>query len=246
MRKVLLFAKREYKAAVKTKGFIIGLILAPVLMSGGFIAFILLKDRVDTTDKYAAIIDHTHVVAQALIDAAQERNQKDIFEEGTGKQIKPAYYFNEVPADTINPDRQYLELSEKVRRGELHAFVLIGRDVVHPGEDKDASRIKYFAKNAAMDDFRRWIMWPVNDHLRKLRLADAGIKESEVKDLFDWIEIDGLGLVSVDVETGDIGKAMEASPIEALLVPIALMFLMFVMVMMSVPGMLNSVMEEKT
>ena len=34
MRKTLLFALREYKAAVRTKGFIIGLIVAPILMSG--------------------------------------------------------------------------------------------------------------------------------------------------------------------------------------------------------------------
>jgi hypothetical protein len=184
MRKVLLFAKREYKAAVKTKGFIIGLILAPVIMSGGFLAFILLKDRVDTSDKYAAIIDHSHVMASTLIDAAQERNRNDIFEEGTDKKIKPAYHFTEVEADTNNQDQQYLELSEKVRRGELHAFLVIGPEVIHPGDDEEARRIKYFGKNAAMDDFRRWILWPVNDQLRKVRLSDAGIDESRVKDLF--------------------------------------------------------------
>ena len=58
MRKVIRFAVREYKAAVKTKGFIIGLVLAPIMMSGGMIAFILLKDRVDTTDKHVAVLDH--------------------------------------------------------------------------------------------------------------------------------------------------------------------------------------------
>ena len=57
MRKILRLIKREYKAAVKTKGFIIGLVLAPIMMSGGIIAFALLKDRVDTTGKRVAIVD---------------------------------------------------------------------------------------------------------------------------------------------------------------------------------------------
>ncbi len=246
MRKILLFAKREYKASVRTKGFIIGLIIAPIMMSGGFIAFILLKDRVDTNDKYAAIIDHTGVVASALITAAEERNKEEIFESGTGKKIKPAYYFKIIEADTIDQNRQYLELSDKVRQGEYHAFIVIGPDVVHPGENEEARNVKYYAKSAAMDDFRGWIQWPVNNHLRKVRLADAGIDETRVEDLFHWVNINGMGLVSVNVETGDIEKAQKASPIEALLVPIALMMIMFLMVMMSVPGMLNSVMEEKT
>ena len=51
MRKALLIAKREYIASVKTKGFIIGLIIAPLVMSASGIAFVVFKDRVDTDDK---------------------------------------------------------------------------------------------------------------------------------------------------------------------------------------------------
>ena len=62
MRKTLILAWREYKAAVKTKGFIIGLVLAPVFMGGSLIAFALLKDRVDTTDKAVVIVDRSGVL----------------------------------------------------------------------------------------------------------------------------------------------------------------------------------------
>ena len=34
MRKTLRLARREYRAAVRTKGFIIGLVVAPIMMSG--------------------------------------------------------------------------------------------------------------------------------------------------------------------------------------------------------------------
>lgn len=246
MRKILLFALREYKAAVKTKGFIIGLILAPIVMGGGMIAFLLLKDRVDTEDKRMAIVDRTGKVAQALVSAAEARNANDIHDAETGKKIKPSYLFEVVTPNENDVMAQRLELSDRIRDGSLYAFVEIGPLAIHPGKEREASRILYYAKNAAMDDLRSWLSGPINIRLRELRLADAGIKESDVKDLFSWISVDGLGLVSFDKETGAIEKGRSANPVEALLIPIVIMMLMFLMIMMSVPGMLHSVMEEKT
>jgi ABC-type Na+ efflux pump permease subunit len=246
MNKIFRFTQREYMAAVKTKGFIIGLIIAPIMMSGGFLAFLLLQDRVDTTDKNIAVVDHTGVVAEALIEAAENRNKDEIYDGGSGQKVKPAYYIEMIKPNTLDTIQQHLELSNRVRKGELHAFMVIGPDVVHPGEGKVGDYISYYAKNAAMDDVRRWTSWPINNHLRKLRLADAGIEETQVPELFNWIDVGGLGLVSVDESTGTISDARKATPIEALLVPIAFMMLMFIMIMFSVPAMLNSVMEEKT
>ena len=246
MHKIVRFTAREYKAAVKTKGFIIGLILAPLFMGGSLIAFFLLKDRVDTTDKHIAVIDRSGRIVQALVDAAEYRNTKEIFEEGTGKKIRPAYFFERVELNTDDQKAQLLGLSDRVRKGELYAFLDIGPQVVHPGKDRDAFRISYYAKNAAVDDVRSWISGPVNNQLRRLRLADAGINETEVKDLFSWISVDGMGLLSVNETTGNIQDARKANPVEALVIPIVIMMLMLLMIMMSVPGMLQSVMEEKT
>jgi ABC-type Na+ efflux pump permease subunit len=246
MRRILLFARREYKAAVKTKGFIIGLVLAPILMGGGMIAFVLLKDRVDTTDKRLAVVDRTGKVAEALVAAAENRNAKEIHHPETGKKVRPSYYIEVVTPSASDPKTQRLELSDRIRNGSLYAFVEIGPDAIHPGKDREASRILFYAKNAAMDDLRSWVGGPINDRLRELRLADAGIKPSDVKDLFYWVGVEGMGLVSVDKETGTIGEGRSASPVEALVIPIVIMLLMFLMIMMSVPGMLHSVMEEKT
>ena len=246
MNKIIRFSIREYIAAVKTKGFIIGLIIAPIMMSGGLIAFILLKDRVDTTDKHIAIIDHTTLVIEALVEAAALRNENEIFDEKSGEKIKPFYTIETIEPNDIDSRQQNLELSNRVRNGELHAFIVIGPDVIHPSTEKEGVYISYYAKNAALDDVRKWTSWPINNQLRKLRLADAGVEESLVSDLFDWVDVGGMRLVSVDESTGDISDAQEATPIEALIVPIVFMMLMFLMIMFSVPGMLNSVMEEKT
>jgi len=246
MHKILQLAVREYKASVKTKGFLIGLILAPILMGGGMIAFALLKNRVDTTDKTLAVLDRTGVIAEALVVAAGERNAKETVDPETGKKIKPAYFIEVVRPTHADPDSQRLDLSNRVRAGHFHAFMEIGPDVVHPPDKPDVFLIKYYAKNAAMDDLRRWIVWPVNNHLRRLRLADAGIRESDVKDLFFWVNVDGLGLVNADKGTGGIQGARRASEAEAIFVPIIMIMLMFLMIMMNIPGMLHAVSEEKT
>ena len=245
MRKIWIFVKREYKASVRTKGFIIGLIIAPVFMGGSLIAFAIMKDRVDTKDKAIALLDRSGVMAEAIVEAADFRNENEIFDTKTGKKTKPAYQLTVIPVDEADLQSQRLFLSDRVRNGELHAFVEIGPEILHPGENRADWGVSYYAKNAAMDDVKGWIVWPINNELRQLRLADAGIAEEAVKDLFFWVEVEGLGLVSQN-ETGDIQDAKRANEVEAIIVPIILMMLMFLMVMMSVPGMLQSVMEEKT
>jgi ABC-2 type transport system permease protein len=229
MRKILWLARREYKASVRTKGFIIGLVLAPVFMGGSGIAMAIFENRVDTTDKTIAVIDHTGIVAEPLARAAQERNIIEVAE-----------------PDPEDPVAQRLELSNRVRDGGLHAFVEIGPEALHPGKDMEASRIKYYAKNAAMDDVRDWIGWPINLTLRQARLAEKGIDESQVGDVFTWLSIDGLGLVSVDQETGQVLDAKQSSEGEAILVPVVMGMLMFLMVLMGAMPQLQSVMEEKT
>jgi ABC-2 type transport system permease protein len=246
MRKTLILACREYKAAVKTKGFIIGLVLAPIFMGGSLIAFALLKDRVDTKDKAVVIVDRSEVIASPLLLAVEERNQRDVHDKDSGNKIKPAYLLDVVEPNATDPQSQRLALSNRVRRGQLHAYVEIGADVVHPKGGGKAARVTYHAKNAAMDDVRSWLGQPINNELRKLRMADAGIEESQIKGVFDWVNVEGMGLVSRHAGTGKIKDAQRASPIEAILVPIITMMLMFMMVMMNVPGMLHSVMEEKT
>ncbi len=246
MNKTLIFALREYKASVKTKGFIIGLILAPIFMGGSLITFALMKDRVATTDKTVAIVDRSGVIAPVLVEAAATRNNTDVLDPDTGKKIKPAYLFEIIAPDEPDPNATRFELSSRIRAGKLHAFVEIGPEIVHPGKNQALCRVAYHAKNGVMDDLRQWMGRPINNQLRKLRLVDAGIDETQVRDLFLWVNVDSLGLVSKDAATGHIQKARRTNEIQAILIPIVAMMLMFLMVMMSVPGMLQSVMEEKT
>ncbi len=246
MRKTLRIAKREYLASVKTKGFIIGLAIAPLFMSGSIIAMLILKDRVNTTDQTAAIVDHSGVVAEALINFAKARNDEVVYSKETGKKIRPEYSFEIVAPNDNDPARQRLELSNRVRSGQLHAFIEIGRDVFNAYTDSANTRIVYYSENAALDNFRRWLDQPINTHLQLARLAAAGIDSANAAKMLSWYSVEGMGLVSVDEETGEITDARRAGKGEAIGIPAGMAMLTYMMILMGSIPLLSSVMEEKT
>ncbi len=247
MRKLLQVARREYLAAVKTKGFIMGLVMAPLLMGGSIIAIAALRNQVDVSDKRVVIIDRTGALGEGLVKAAEERNQRDVNDAKTGRKLKPAYRFEVSAPRSDDPDAQRLELSDRVRRGELHAFLDIAPGVLQPGAagGTNAPTVAYHAKNPALDDLRQWLQNPLNDLLRRVRMTAAGIDPSKVQDLFRWQAVEGMGLLSRDAATGQVQPPRRRGEAEAVGVPMAVMMLMWIVVMMGAMPLMNSVMEEK-
>jgi ABC-2 type transport system permease protein len=231
---------------VRTKGFIIGLALMPLFMGGSFFVMLITEKRADTNDKRIAVVDHSGIVAEAVVREAGERNKTAIFDKESGKQTRPAYIIEVVEPDTADANGQRLALSDRVRSRELHAFVEIGPGVVSPEADREGAYISYHGENAAMDDVRGWIYWPVNNHLKRMRLATLGLDEIQANDVLSSLPVDPLGLVSRDPRTGAITEAARSSEARALGVPLVMQILMFMMIMMGAVPLLSSVMEEKS
>src|SRR5215470_11047249 len=95
MRKTIVVALREYQAAVKTKAFLMGLLMMPIMFGGGIFVQALVRNNVDIRDKRVAVVDNTGQLFDALQAAAQARNQDQIYEGdgATRKQIQPKYLF---------------------------------------------------------------------------------------------------------------------------------------------------------
>jgi ABC-2 type transport system permease protein len=134
MRKTLTVAAREYNATVRTKAFIVSLVLMPVMMGGSILVQFALKDQVDTKERRFAVIDRTEggTLYDALEARAKLRNDKEIFDPETGKQVKPAFTLERVQPSANTPDavlQQRYELSERIRKKDLFGFLEIGHDV---------------------------------------------------------------------------------------------------------------------
>lgn len=138
MRKTLCIAGREYRAAVYTKAFIVSVILLPLMMCGGILMQKLSKKIGDQTTRRVAVIDRTPgaELFPIIERAGEQRNQNDILDKETGKQMLARFVFERTEpapiADAGAVSQQRFELSERIRKGDLFAIVEIGPDVLNP------------------------------------------------------------------------------------------------------------------
>ncbi len=245
MNKIWTLFKREYRAAVRTKSFIISLVLVPIMMGGGFAAMIIMENNKDTDDKHFVVIDHSGLMSAPLEKALEVRNTEEIIHTNTGEKTDAVYVVEFMEPDSQNPEEQYLALSERVESQELHAFIEIGPDILHPsGEDKEAY-LKYYSQHSFNDQIRYWFQNVVNNNLREVRAAELNLDEAQAEELLWWINVEGMGLASIDKKTGEQQDAEKTNEAQTFLVPYVLMLLMFMLVMMSAIPQLSSVMEEK-
>jgi len=246
MRKILILTKREFITSVRTKSFLIGLIIAPILMGGSFFVINIFKDKVDIKDKKIAVIDHSEIIAKPLEEIVKTRNEKEIFNPETEEKVRPAFLLEIYEPASGNLNDLRVELSQRIKNKDLHAFIEIDPEVLHPGHEVENDRIKYYAENAMIDDIRDWFSGAINNQLRKLRVENLNIEGKASESLFYWIHVEGMGLVSLNKETGDVTDAKKSNLADALAVPYILMMIMFLMVMMFTVPLLSAVMEEKS
>lgn len=240
MRKVLTIAKREYIAATRTKGFIIGLLVAPLLMGGSFIVMALFDDRNDTSDRTIAVVDYTGDFAPALVAAAERRNA-DLVDSRTGEKTRSAFLI-EVVRPSADVPAQQAELSDEVRRKGIHGFLEI-RPAAEVGPDETPFR--YFSDKPPMDGVKEWVTDAVNDEIRRRRLTEQGIDPGIAAELFRWQTVESMEPVTLSKD-GSVEEARKMDPVRAVGIPMGMAMLTFMLVMIGSTPLLNSVMEEKT
>jgi len=251
MHRILLVAKRDYLATIRSKPFLFGLIVAPILFGSGFIGIALMKAKPDIAERRIALLDRTGVAAKWIVAAAGEKNTDDMLDKISGRQIAPRYTFKTLPPEDPDPVAQRLALSDRVRRHELFAFVEIGRDALHPAKAADpeklpeASRITYYANAGGIDMALGWLGGPVNDGLRRARLAQLGVDASRFDDVLAGATLQSMSLIERDVKTGAIGQAHKRNELEGFIVPFVLMMMLAMIVLMSSGPMLGSVADDK-
>jgi ABC-2 type transport system permease protein len=244
MRKMIVVAMREYLAAVKTKAFIIGLVAMPAFYIAMFAVQYFLKDKVDTTDRRVAVMDHSGFAYNAISTAAEQYNTVEVFR-GEGpdrRQVKPRFLFEEVePTPDESPEQFALRLSNRVREKDLFAFVVVEPNVL----DADAGgAVRYHSNAPTFSDLPEWIASVLNRHVRELRFRQAQLDLEAITRASRPVPMANLGLVSVD-PTGRIKEAEPTNRIANMLVPLAAMLLMFIVVMVGASPLMQSVLEEK-
>ena len=250
MRKILLMARRDYVESVKSKAFILGLIVAPLLFGGGFLGIAIIKKRPNLHDRRIAILDHTGVAAPLIIRAANEKNEKELYEKGTHTQVAPRYLFDTVAPETGDLRAQRLALSDRVRSRDLVAFLEIWPAALdpepaqEPESGKAPPRIAIYSNSTGVDNARSWLRDPLNRGIRQVHLSRMGIPESRQDVLLQAAPLDAMSLLARDPKTGEVQAAKKSDGTE-IAASLGLVMLLTMIVMVGTAPMLSAVTEDK-
>lgn len=239
MNRIFIVAQSEFLTLVKTKAFLIGLLLMPII-TGGAIGFqVYAQKHSDRDDHKFVVIDHSGVLLAPLQESAAAFNAKN-----GAADARTGPHFSPEAAQANATDEAYkLELSDKVKNKELFGFVEIPAAVVDPSVEK-VPAIQYYTETPSYDRLPDWLQQTLNDEITRRRFNTAGVDQALVKKLSARADVQTMGLVTKKAD-GSVEKAKETDPLTTFVAPFAVLFIMFLSVMSSAPQLLNAVIEEK-
>jgi ABC-2 type transport system permease protein len=263
MRKVLIVAVREYLASVRTKAFIISLVIMPVLMLGSIAVQHLLQGFRDTKKETYAVIDRSGGGFYPLLKEDAERYNETQTKDQSGKPIKPQFDLEEADLGDgseahVNELRE--QLSERVKHGDLVGFLEIGPDVLKPppaaekpqaleteAEKKERERrgIRYQSNRPTHEEFARLAAQKITHVVQERRCAEEKLALNKVERLLRPVELHPKGLSQRNRKTDKVEDASDKDRFIPLVVPGALMMLMFMVMMMGATPLMQGVLEEK-
>lgn len=175
MDKLLAIIKREYLTRVKSKGFLLGTILTPLLMAG--IAFLpmLMFGKGQRGSYRLIILDQTK-------DATLYQRAEKFLTDENGKADRFVVTREPISAGQLEARKQ--ELNQEIKSDRLGGYVVLSPDVL------DTGKLAQRAKNA--NDFA--VSGRIRSALRQAvieeRMSRAGISPAKVAEVSKDIEID--------------------------------------------------------
>lgn len=210
--------RREYLERVRTKGFVIGTVLGPLIM-GAMMIVPLLVMRSGSKQLRVAVLDGTGTLRPAVENALRAARFDDRLR------------FDVQPGAGGDPGLREAALKKAVLEGGLDGYLELPADAVAKGT------ASYFGRNVSNRIDLRTMERAVSGVVVGIRLAGAGLDPGKVKDLTRELDLKTIRL-SETGEREDQGAAMIFS--------IILLMILYVSILMWGQMVMTSVIEEKT
>lgn len=207
MKKIFAVIKREYFQIVKTKGFIISTVLAPVIMIAFIAVPVLLSVKSTGEKKTIAVVDMTGQVFQEFDRTLAEYKMKDESRRYAVQEFRPT-------AD-ISGLRSLL--SQRVLANEFSAYIFIPDSILSGGEAEFVSQ-----HVSDFDEIKR-LSESLNRVVVGLRLKKEGLDPQRVSDYMKHV---GLKTIKVTPqgEKEDVGGTFAMAYVLVLLIYMTLIF----------------------
>lgn len=244
MRKIFVVAKSEVLSYVQTKAFLVSIVLLPVMMFGSAAATSLLKNT-DTKARQFAVVDHTGTLFPALVEAAKERDGK--VDANPDERLARFLPVEEKPREGESLDDLRLRLSASIKKDELFAFIELPKSLLameaapNPGEELEFA---YNSDSPTYQSLREWLNETLTTEVRSRRYDQADVA-TDVRALLEKkARAQNMGLWERSAD-GRVRPAEKVNAFRLFAVPIGSLVLMFLLVMIGAPPLLNAVIEEK-
>jgi ABC-2 type transport system permease protein len=219
MRRVWLIFKREYLTRVKTKGFVIGTLIVPVLGIGFALLVAFLGSHQSSQNLRLAIVDNAGGIAGPVTSALQQKSHG-----GGGK-----FTVVESIERPANQEAVEEELRKQINGGDLDAFLAIPADLDQAAElhTKNPGGFQFFGPLTAA----------VDEAVIEARLAARGVHVDGVRDIVHTRELEVIR-VSATGESVEKGQTIG--------VAIGLVILLYSALLAYGIITMRSILEEKT
>jgi ABC-2 type transport system permease protein len=241
--RVLLIAKRDYLQIIQSKAYLVGLILLPLLIGGGFL-IVGQGSKGAAKEQRVAIIDHTGVAYSAVVQAFQESARRAMADTSFGPRMLPRFVFEEVKPEADRTS-QLLALSDRVRQGELFLVLEIPSNALRATDDPKQEPVRYYSNSTGVDQAVFLLPDAVNAGLRSVRLAQLGVDERRIPDALRDVTLVSMNLVAKDPATGKIAQSEKRNIVQAGAVPFFLVYLLIMVVLFGSAPQLGAVAEDK-
>jgi ABC-2 type transport system permease protein len=219
VRKLGLIVKREYLTRVKTKGFIVGTILVPVIGILFCLLIIFLVNHKPTQSMRLVIVDNSGALAQPItrgLDAKLENG-------------KPEFTIIETILHPASPDAVQQDLRSRINSEKIDAYLWIPQD--------PAQSFELHMRNPDNFSLIGPLSGAVDQAVISSRLSERGVHLDDIKEILRGTDLKLL-------KVSETGEAVEKG--QSIGVAVALVVLLYTALLMYGIITMRSVLEEKT
>jgi len=224
--KVVSVARWEYVEKVKSKAFLIGLFLTPVIMIGMGVVPTLLITQADTRTKIIGVIDPSGVVAQPLADLLQARYR---LPDGS-----PNYILRPLTAGTsVDLEASAAEADRQTGAGDIEGYCLLGRS---PEAD---TAIEYRSKSVGDIQLVENLQQALRIVLSERKGLSMGLDTSVIRAL-------NVKLDMKQIKLSKTGEREDSSFLQVFFRAYVFLFMLFLLIVTSGQLLVRSILEEKS
>ena len=219
MRKIRLIIKREYLTRVKTKGFIIGTLIVPLIGIGTTLLIVFLVGHTSAQSMRLTVVDNSGSLAQPI-----ERGLDGKLANGL-----PQFTIEQTLISPPSPDAVQQDLRAQINSEKLDVYLWIPQDITQPFE--------LHMRNP--DSFS--LIGPLQDSINQAvfgqRLSQRNVHVDDIKAILKDTEIKRL-------KVSEKGESVEKG--QGIAIAIVLVVLLYTALLMYGIITMRSVIEEKT